>query len=123
MFTLTKSLCAVVILATVHDAVGFTGGASLQLARKSPALSRVRCQLTPNEETAAPIPDSPKSIATGGTDYTKLPKKEITPLFLIPSSSIVGRGDMVGDLGFDPLGLATVSTCIRISVLLCLVLV
>ncbi len=118
MFTLKRSVCAIVLFAAVHDVVGFSG-ASLPLARRTPAVSRVRCQLSPQDETAAPIPEAPKSIATGGTDYTKLPKKEITPLFLIPSSSIVGRGDMVGDLGFDPLGLATVSTFIHCT-LLCL---
>ena len=118
MFALKSSVCAIVLFAAVHDVVGFSG-ASLPLARRSPAVSRVRCQLSPKDEIAAPIPEAPKSIATGGTDYTKLPKKEITPLFLIPSSSIVGRGDMVGDLGFDPLGLATVSTFIHCT-LLCL---
>merc|ERR1711906_11718 len=34
-------------------------------------------------------------------------EKEVTPLFLIPSSSVVGSGAMVGDKGFDPLGLAS----------------
>ncbi len=97
------------LISAFNDVHGFSGGARLPLARKSSAINRLRCQLTPNEESAVPVSDVPKSIATGGTDYTKLPKKEITPLFLIPSSSVVGRGDMVGDLGFDPLGLATVS--------------
>jgi hypothetical protein len=80
----------------------------MPLARRSSGLSRVQCQVTPSEKPEVSIPDGPKSVATGGTDYTKLPKKETKRFFLTPLVSIVGRGDMVGDDGFDPLGFATV---------------
>ena len=43
-------------------------------------------------------------VATGGTQYASA--EEVAPLFLIPNKSVVGDGKMVGDKGFDPLGLA-----------------
>ena len=48
----------------------------------------------------------PQPVSTGGTQYSTLSKDEVAPLFLIPQSSVVGTGDMVGDKGFDPLGFA-----------------
>eukprot|EP00287_Rhodomonas_sp_CCMP768_P003120 CAMPEP_0196718358 /NCGR_PEP_ID=MMETSP1091-20130531/1563_1 /TAXON_ID=302021 /ORGANISM="Rhodomonas sp., Strain CCMP768" /LENGTH=319 /DNA_ID=CAMNT_0042058985 /DNA_START=18 /DNA_END=977 /DNA_ORIENTATION=- len=48
----------------------------------------------------------PEPVSTGGTQYSSLPKEEIAPLFLIPQTSVVGDGAMVGDKGFDPLGFA-----------------
>ena len=99
--------------ALVVDEVAGFGGYSVVLhrphaARRSSVNTRrlIVCQAKETvEEPAAP---GPQPVATGGTSYSSLPKKQITPLFLIPSSSIVGRDDMAGDLGFDPLGLATV---------------
>jgi len=43
-------------------------------------------------------------VATGGTQYAS--PEAPAPLFLIPNKSVVGDGKMVGDKGFDPLGLA-----------------
>jgi hypothetical protein len=40
-----------------------------------------------------------------GAETTFFP--QVTPLFLIPATSVVGDGKMVGDKGFDPMGLAT----------------
>ena len=106
-----KSTFVILTLAGFLEVTSAFSHLPLPLTRRS-LRSKISCQITPKDELAAPIPESPKSVASGGTDYSTLPKKEITPLFLIPSSSVVGKGDLVGDLGFDPLGLATVSTAL-----------
>ena len=102
-----------VLFAGIHESAGFSPAAGLPFSRRSPALSRVRCQSSPKEDApAAQLQDGPKSVATGGTDYSKLPKMDSPALPFKLSSSIVGRGDLVGDLGFDPVGFATVSKTI-----------
>ena len=103
----SRTLLVVTLAFAMDIASGFSHLPS-SLARRS-TRSIVKCQLVPDEKVVLPTAESPKPVATGGTDYSTLPKKEVTPLFLIPSTSIIGRGDLVGDLGFDPLGLATVS--------------
>jgi hypothetical protein len=72
--------------------------------------NRISCQMEPKEEIPLPIEISAKPVATGGTDFSKLPKKQISPIFWLPSKSIAGRGDLVGDLGFDPIGFAEVKS-------------
>jgi hypothetical protein len=54
----------------------------------------------------------PQSVASGGTRLTT--KGDIAPLFILPSSSVIGDGKMVGDKGFDPLGFATSIEKLRI---------
>jgi len=53
----------------------------------------------------------PQPVSSGGTQYAS---KEVAPLFLIPSKSVVGTGSMVGDKGFDPLGFADSDAKLRI---------
>jgi len=104
-----KSLYAAALCATaLQSTLGFQSSLPVGTQRRVTMSRTLKCQIPTNDNLNTPqVSEAPKPVATGGTDYTTLPKKEITPLFLIPSSSIVGRGDMVGDLGFDPLGLAT----------------
>ena len=110
MFLRSLTIAMLTVASMIEVTTAFSP-LSAPVSRRS-LRNKIVCQLSPKDEIAVPIPDSPKPVATGGTDYSTLPKKEITPLFLIPSTSVVGRGDLVGDLGFDPMGLATVSNAI-----------
>ena len=112
MFAARILFIGAVLFAGIRESAGFSRAAGLPFSRRSPALSRVRCQSSPKEDAPAQLQDGPKSVATGGTDYSKLPKMDSPALPFKLSSSIVGRGDMVGDLGFDPVGFATVSKTI-----------
>eukprot|EP00960_Hanusia_phi_P060122 764412-Hanusia_phi.AAC.3 len=56
--------------------------------------------------------EGPSPVSTGGTQYVKADK--VAPLFIIPQTSVVGDGQMVGDKGFDPLGLADSKAKLRI---------
>ena len=129
MFTRAAIVAALVVSA---DAFSVSTGSALPMARSRAAMSlrttginRMVMQESKEGSTPVMIPEEPvekvvpvvaaaavteeeaKPVATGGTDYTTVKKKEVTPLFIIPSSSVVGNGAMVGDKGFDPLGLAT----------------
>lgn len=100
-----KSLVVAALALSTVDAFMAPSALPMKLGRgtasASSSLSRVRCQEKGDEE------EEVKPIATGGTDYSKVPKKEVTPFFLIPAGSVVGDGSMVGDKGFDPAGFAT----------------
>merc|ERR1711966_575528 len=89
------------LIAAVAVADAFMPGSAL------PAVMTSRKASMSLRRTIVAQAEEAKPIATGGTDYTTVKKKEVTPLFLIPSSSVVGSGAMVGDKGFDPLGLAS----------------
>jgi len=111
----TRAALSAALLATAAQAFTAPSALPMRSARASAAISGLRAQANEKAESES-VGDSiklateefeAKSVSTGGTDYVSVPKKEITPLFLIPSSSVVGKGDMVGDKGFDPLGLAT----------------
>ena len=73
-------------------------------AAMRPAL---RMQVSPEDQEIADAKsklDGPAPVATGGTSYASPDK--VAPMFLIPTKSVVGDGAMVGDKGFDPLGVA-----------------
>jgi hypothetical protein len=78
------------VMLELHSSNAFVSH-QLPLVRRSQRslnCGRIRSQITPNEEVkVAESGDTAKPIATGGTNYASLPKKEITPLFLIPSTN------------------------------------
>jgi len=110
----TRAAISAALLATAAQAFTAPSALPMRSARASAAISIRGLRAQENAGVGESIKAAndefeaeAKSVATGGTDYTTVPKKEITPLFLIPTSSVVGDGAMVGDKGFDPLGLAT----------------
>merc|ERR1711906_71888 len=107
------SKAALIAAVAVAGADAFMPGSALPavMTSRKASMSLRRTIVAQAEDSVPPTPvseeEEAKPIATGGTDYTTVKKKEVTPLFLIPSSSVVGSGAMVGDKGFDPLGLAS----------------
>merc|ERR1711966_255094 len=105
------SKAALIAAVAVAGADAFMPGSALPavMTSRKASMSLRRTIVAQAEDSVPPTPEEEeaKPIATGGTDYTTVKKKEVTPLFLIPSSSVVGSGAMVGDKGFDPLGLAS----------------
>jgi len=109
MYTVSRAALIATLAAAGADAFATPNRMPMQ-ARRTAAISPA-IALRAQSEGSTPPPSEDegeaKSVATGGTSFVNVPKKEVTPLFLIPSSSVIGDGSMVGDKGFDPLGLAT----------------
>ena len=75
----------------------------MQLSTEDQQIAEAKAKMSAGAQFAAKD-QGPSPVATGGTQYASPDK--VAPLFLIPTKSVVGDGAMVGDKGFDPLGVA-----------------
>jgi len=88
----------------------------LHTQRSAAMRPALRMQVSPEDQEIADAKaklNGPAPVATGGTSYASTSNK-VAPMFLIPTKSVVGDGAMVGDKGFDPLGVADSVAKLRI---------